>query len=103
MNIWGGKYLVCALYVVHAGVTCIAPLPFRCPGYIRLYIRCTSDCRALVSLALCDSSLYIFLPSANILKVGEILEDISLTKIRNKIGPKIVPCGTPDVTQDQDE
>ena len=43
-----------------------------------------------MSLALSDSFLYILVSSANILKVEEILEDIS-----NKIEPKIVSCGTP--------
>ena len=50
-----------------------------------------------------DSSLYTLVSSGNILNVEEMLEDMSLTQIRNKIGPRIVPWGTPDVAQDQDE
>lgn len=62
------------------------------------------DFHAIVgSLAICDSSLYTLVSSANILNVKEILDNISLTSIRNKIGPKIVPWGTPAVTQDQDD
>ena len=50
-----------------------------------------------------DGSLYTLVSSANILNVEEMLEDMSLMSIRNKIGPRIVPWGTPDVTQDHDE
>ena len=40
-----------------------------------------SKCRASVSLALSERSLYIFVSSANILKVEEILEDTIIIKL----------------------
>ena len=43
-----------------------------------------SKCRASVSLALSDRSLYIFVSSANILKVEEILEDTIIININQK-------------------
>ena len=50
-----------------------------------------------------DSSLNTLVSSATILNVEEMLDDMSFTEIRNLIGPRMVPWGTPDVTQDQDE
>ena len=41
--------------------------------------------------------------SANNLMVDLISSGLSLTKIRNEIGPKMVPCGTPEVSGDQSE
>ena len=48
----------------------------------------TSNCKASLSLAMFDSSLYTLVSSANILTVEEMLNDISSTK---KLGIKLGP------------
>lgn len=50
-----------------------------------------------------DSILCTLVSAANILNVEEILDDMWMMYIRDKIGPKSVPWGTPNIRKDQDE
>ena len=55
-----------------------------------------------VSLGMSEISL-ILVSSAYSLTVDKIPDEMSFTNKMNRTGPRIVPCGTPDKTGDQDE
>ena len=74
----------------------------RCFVFLRIKSQ-LSVWRVGVSFILSAISLFtLIVSSAKSLIVHEMLDDVSFTYMRNRIGPSIVPWETPDLTEDNE-